>query len=368
MDPIQRKDDPADQGGVLEVSGHLEAYENLKRECSRYAVLLENVEKERGSVQPHIYEKVRAEYERRRSALEEKCGKEEALLRERLAALVRRKEALSGSAREARDRLEELEFRIRVGELEEEEWKEEMGRIRQRAVEQADTLALLEAVVGRYRKLGLVSSPAGAPVPERPAHVEAPQGVETGAETGGAEVSDAGEASPGSPVATETGAGEESAADFEVVEEAEEDGNAPVVHCPVRLASAAPSKPEEGASRDRSASKAANDPGAFVTGYLVALEGSRQGERFPMISSNITLGNSPGIDIRLSDPGISSFHARILYKDRKHYLENLDTNGRSFVNGVQATDVVELKDGDVIRLGDIKMQVEYAPAVAAHAS
>ena len=34
--------------------------------------------------------------------------------------------------------------------------------------------------------------------------------------------------------------------------------------------------------------------------------------------------------------------------------------GRSYVNGVQATAVVELKDGDVVRLGDIKMQVEYA--------
>ncbi len=81
-----------------------------------------------------------------------------------------------------------------------------------------------------------------------------------------------------------------------------------------------------------------------------------------MISSNITLGSSPGIDIRLSDAGIANFHARILYKERKHFLENLDGMGRSYVNGVQATAVVELKDGDVVRLGDIKMQVEYASA------
>ena len=79
-----------------------------------------------------------------------------------------------------------------------------------------------------------------------------------------------------------------------------------------------------------------------------------------MISSNITLGSSPGIDIRLSDSGIANFHARILYKERKHFLENLDGMGRSYVNGVQASAVVELKDGDVVRLGDIKMQVEYA--------
>ena len=87
-----------------------------------------------------------------------------------------------------------------------------------------------------------------------------------------------------------------------------------------------------------------------------------------MISSNITLGNSPGIDIRLVDSGIANFHARILYKERKHFLENLDSMGRSFVNGVQAAKLVELRDGDVLRLGDIKMQVEYAAAQAVHAN
>ena len=64
------------------------------------------------------------------------------------------------------------------------------------------------------------------------------------------------------------------------------------------------------------------------------------------------LMNSPQFDI-------ATEHARIQYKDRKHYLENLDNMGRSFVNAVQV-DLVELKDNDVVRLGDIKFQVEYA--------
>ena len=44
-------------------------------------------------------------------------------------------------------------------------------------------------------------------------------------------------------------------------------------------------------------------------------------------------------------------------------IENLDPMGRSFVNGIQA-DLVELKDGDVLRLGEIKFQVDYAPVEA----
>jgi hypothetical protein len=133
-----------------------------------------------------------------------------------------------------------------------------------------------------------------------------------------------------------------------------------VVQCPEPLASSNGSEPAPGqantqAGRDSSA--------GFVSGYLCALDGSRKGTRFPLISSDITLGKSPGIDIRLQDAGIANFHARIVYKNRKYFLENLDPMGRSFVNGVQA-DVLELKDGDLIRLGEIKMRVEFASQAA----
>ena len=174
------------------------------------------------------------------------------------------------------------------------------------------------------------------------------------------------------PEAPETTAVEAEEA-FEIVEEDEDqpvdEKQTPVVHCPPSVSFGSPQPQaglDSGAVAGRTGSHAATSE--YVTGYLVALEGSRQGERFPMISSNITLGSSPGIDIRLSDAGIANFHARILYKERKHFLENLDGMGRSYVNGVQARAVVELKDGDVVRLGDIKMQVEYASAQKASAN
>jgi hypothetical protein len=166
---------------------------------------------------------------------------------------------------------------------------------------------------------------------------------------------------PGEAASREMGAEPEE--DFEIVEEnpAGDDQGDTIVHCPPTLSAGSP-RAQGGTAQATGRPGTSVTPSEFVTGYLVALEGSRKGERFPMISSNITLGNSPGIDIRLSDSGIASFHARILYKERKHFLENLDSMGRSFVNGVQASEVVELKDGDVVRLGDIKMQVEYASA------
>ena len=102
-----------------------------------------------------------------------------------------------------------------------------------------------------------------------------------------------------------------------------------------------------------------SDPIDNVFGYLVALDGSRKGERFPLVSSEIKVGSSPEIDIRLADAGIARLHARIVYKDQRHYIETIEESGSCHVNGVQ-TDRAELKDGDVLSLGKVKMQIEYA--------
>jgi hypothetical protein len=96
-----------------------------------------------------------------------------------------------------------------------------------------------------------------------------------------------------------------------------------------------------------------------VFGYLVALDGSRRGERFPLISSEMTVGSSPNLDIRLADSGIAGYHARIIYKNGRHYIQTLARKGSCLVNGVK-TNKAELKDGDVLSLGKVKMQVEYA--------
>ncbi len=344
----------SENGSAPEILGHLEAYEKMCEERRRFASLRENVEKERQSVQTHIYEKVKAEYEKKILVVEEDLKKQKERLSEKVKDLLEKRSELDKRCQLDTERLEEIEFRTRVGEFTDEECREERNEIEQRSQGQSRELALLDQIVDRCAKSGLLATegtsaaPASVPetLPEEP-RAQAPEPAEEPA------------------VATESEVEE----NFEVVEEdgAADEADAPVVHCPPSL-SAGKTKTEE----DAPASSSRGGPNAelseYVTGYLVALEGSRKGERFPMISSNITLGSSPGIDIRLNDSGIANFHARILYKERKHFLENLDNVGRSFVNGVQATEVVELRDGDVIRLGDIKMQVEYASAKTAAAN
>jgi hypothetical protein len=102
------------------------------------------------------------------------------------------------------------------------------------------------------------------------------------------------------------------------------------------------------------------DSSAYLQGYLTILDGSRKGDRVPLIPTDIMLGSSPNTDVMLTDQGIAESHARIYFKDRKYCLENLDVLGRSYVNGIQSK-VVELNHNDVIRLGNLNLRVDFTP-------
>jgi hypothetical protein len=368
MEDLRMSQARSDNRSTPDILGHLETYEKTIEQCQRYASLKDNVEKERQSVQLHIYERVKAEYDRKMTAVEQDLKKQRERLEEKIRELLDRRSELDGLCRKDAERLEEIDFRARVGEFTVEECKEERSELERRAQNQSRELAQLEEIVGRCTKSGLLAEQESHLAHEQTIGLEEareqplPKPQDDRAEEASHQPVE-GVAPAGEREAPETEAAEEVTEDFEIVEEdpPDDEKQAPVVHCPPSVSSGS-----QRAGRDSGAVPDRDGPleavSEYVTGYLIALEGSRQGERFPMISSNITLGSSPGIDIRLSDAGIANFHARILYKERKHFLENLDGMGRSYVNGVQASAVVELRDGDVIRLGDIKMQVEYASA------
>ncbi len=373
---------PDEQEAILEA---IDACREIREHCDHYRRLLENAQKHRASVRPAVYERVAGEYASKLSELEARLDRDQQVLVEQVERYTRQHERLRQAGHEAADRLEEIEFRVKVGEFSEEEVGEELKRLRAAVLEHEKTTARVEEILDRCRELGLdlerrFSRPVTVPADDESAAVSPaspPQIHPCGAET-----SHAGPAAPAEPQGDSETQAEPFLADSPAaslwVPEPEDafafpeapataesfvletqdapaptaGEDCPVVHCPETLASQNdPAEATDPAGRESG--------GGFVSGYLCALDGSRKGTRFPLISSDITLGKSPGIDIRLQDAGIANFHARIVYKNRKYFLENLDPMGRSFVNGVQA-DVLELKDGDLIRLGEIKMRVEFA--------
>lgn len=371
-----------DEAMGTEILEHIDRFEDARRRRGRYVDLLRKAERERQTVQERIYERVRSEYEATRETLAAECERVEQILQEHLQRFLEERRGILDRQQATSDALEETVFRVRVGEFSEQEKAEEIRDLSERLQNGTEAISRLEQILERYAQAGLLGDEDAAGSEQADRTEDAPRE----AETAGTEADEEPEAKPetvpdpfGSPEAVMAGLTRPDAtreAETEASPEPpladpggfvvlEDGGLEPGEDCPVVHCLDSETGETAGQPSDPVRNPSTQDPSrGFVTGYLVAMEGSRQGDRFPLICSDITLGNSPGIDIRLDDSGVNSFHARVLYKDRRHFLENVDPMCRSFVNGVQA-DLVELKEGDVVRLGDIKLQVEYAPATEA---
>jgi len=72
------------------------------------------------------------------------------------------------------------------------------------------------------------------------------------------------------------------------------------------------------------------------------------------IDKDVTIGRSNQNNICIKDPYISKQHMRIVEDEGDFYLEDLNSANGTFVNGDRVMDVVKLKNGDSIRLGQIE--------------
>lgn len=94
-----------------------------------------------------------------------------------------------------------------------------------------------------------------------------------------------------------------------------------------------------------------------VVGWLVALSGSQKGEDFRLREGQNVIGSSPGLEVTLGDPAVSSRHASLRYKDGVFLLTDLDSTNGTFVNdSSEPVARVELKDNDVVRIGEIALK------------
>jgi Inner membrane component of T3SS, cytoplasmic domain len=94
-----------------------------------------------------------------------------------------------------------------------------------------------------------------------------------------------------------------------------------------------------------------------VVGWLVALSGEQKGEDFRLREGQNTLGSLPENEVVLRDSTISGKHASLRHKDGKFFLTDLDsTNGTYLNDAAEPIAREELKDNDVIRVGEINLK------------
>ena len=93
---------------------------------------------------------------------------------------------------------------------------------------------------------------------------------------------------------------------------------------------------------------------------LVLYSGEHSGTRFPLLGPRLQLGRAPDCDICLESPGISRRHAELRTEPHpdgeRAVLHDLGSSNGSYVNDQRLTAPAVLKDGDLVRLGNIVLK------------
>lgn len=91
------------------------------------------------------------------------------------------------------------------------------------------------------------------------------------------------------------------------------------------------------------------------TPKLIVLSEQFRGKVFELTKDLHTAGRVDARDICIKDPSISSYHADFIKKGATYILRDRNSTNGSKVNNVPVTEDVELKNSDMIQLGNVEM-------------
>jgi hypothetical protein len=322
----------------------LKDFASLLEESDRFARLIEKTQKYSDMVPPYILEQVQGDYRKQKREVDAKLEGQKDGFRQAYEEHLSEKEVLEDICQKLRDRIKGLRFRRIVGEYEEDDVQDEVRDLKGQLLESIERLDQMEEILDQYVIIGFDDLME----PESAEEEEAAYEQESADEEEFEQKDEPEEEEAETPLPIL----EEDLTEF-ASEEAEEEEEQSPVYTSAQDSAYAPSGYE--------AAQPEANSSAYPQGYLTILDGSRKGDRVPLIPADIILGSSPNTDVMLTDQGISESHARIFFKDRRYCLENLDVLGRSYVNGIQSK-VAELNHNDVIRLGNLNLRVDFTPA------
>ena len=103
-------------------------------------------------------------------------------------------------------------------------------------------------------------------------------------------------------------------------------------------------------------------PNRKLVGWLVSYTLDEMGYDFRLYEGKNVIGKKPGVEVPvLQDNSVSNVHATILFRNNKFLLrDEFSTNG-TYLNGVMVEqDTPELKDGDIIKVGNTVFKFKVA--------
>ena len=94
-------------------------------------------------------------------------------------------------------------------------------------------------------------------------------------------------------------------------------------------------------------------------GWLVAERGGglEQGGRFDLIGG-LSIGRSKEADVQIDDRYASGLHARVLSREGRFYVEDMNSTNGTLLNGATLQGEAELVDRDTVQIGDTIFRFE----------
>lgn len=89
---------------------------------------------------------------------------------------------------------------------------------------------------------------------------------------------------------------------------------------------------------------------------LVQYSGAKLGKRYPLTEPINVVGRSPTVQIMINEASVSRQHARFVLTGDHVAVEDMGSSNGTFVNDVRTGGQMQLKDGDIIRLGTVLLK------------
>lgn len=72
------------------------------------------------------------------------------------------------------------------------------------------------------------------------------------------------------------------------------------------------------------------------------------------VGTDLTLGRQKDNLIQIKDPYISKKHFKIVKDEDEYFLEDLNSSNGTYLNGGKVLDVIKLRKGDIIKVGELE--------------
>jgi pSer/pThr/pTyr-binding forkhead associated (FHA) protein len=89
--------------------------------------------------------------------------------------------------------------------------------------------------------------------------------------------------------------------------------------------------------------------------------GEMAGRSFLLDRTVLTIGHSTECDVIIHDDSVASQHAKFLCQADGDYVQNLSSQNATAVNGVQLKGSLLLRKGDIISLGNVRLEYAFIP-------